>query len=180
MSIEKPRRSVAAIVVGCVGSLVIALFVALGALQILVLNPLAAVPGRALPEIYRDAAAANEPFSVGWVVAFAVIGAALGLGNLLLALRRQATWRGSAVRGLIVLLLGTPAYFWASFPIGMSIADAFGTSGGDHSGWSGVLFAVSGCASLALTLLAVEAGLRKAARSAGSRRALADRAHSEA
>ncbi len=180
MSIEKARRSAAAIVIGCAGSLLVLAYVALGALQVLVLNPLAAVPDRTLPEIYRDAAAANEPFAVGWVVAFAVIGAALSLGNLLLALRRQATWRGSAVCGLLILMLGAPAYFWASFSIGMSIADGFGTSGGDHSGWSGALFVVSGCAFLTLLLLAVEAGLRKAARSVGTRRTVADSVHSEA
>lgn len=171
MDSEKSPRSAPAVVVGCVGSVLLVAFAVLGSLQILVLNPLAAVPGRPLPDIYRDAAAANEPFAVGWVVAFALMGAALSVGSLAFALRGGATWRGTAVFALLALMLGTPAYFVASFSIGMAIADAFGTSGGDHSSWSSVLFGASGCALLALAVLAVEAAVRPAVRGAAARRA---------
>ena len=44
---------------------------------------------------------------------------------------------------LALLVLGAPAYVVASFPAGMSLADTYGISGGDHSPWASPLFATS-------------------------------------
>ncbi|GAB3305015.1 hypothetical protein GCM10027427_33680 [Pseudoclavibacter terrae] len=186
MSVEKPSRSAAAIVVGCVGFLLVTGYAVFGMLQVLVLDPLAAVPDMTLEEIYLHAARSNETIHV-WVVAMLLgPGLLLGLGSLVLSCRRGATWVQSAAVAAGLLFLGGFPFFWAWFGVGMNVADAFGTSGGDHTGWGAVMWATSGCAALVLLLLAVWVGVRSGVRAWWARRAalaqdnLADSTHSEA
>ncbi|WP_371031165.1 hypothetical protein [Pseudoclavibacter sp. JSM 162008] len=186
MSVEKPERSAAAIVVGCVGFLIVAGYAGLGMLQGLVLDPLAAVPDMILEEIYIHAARSNETIHVWVVVMLLGPGLLLGFGSLVLSLRRGATWVQSAAVAAGLLFLGGLPFFWASLGVGMNVADAFGTSGGDHTGWDSVIYATSGCAALVLLLLAVLVGVRSGVRAWWGRRAVlaqpefADSPHSEA
>lgn len=160
MRIERAPRSASAVGVGCVGFLLVSAYAIVGMLQILVWNPMAAVPGLTLPQIYRGAAQANETIQVGVVVTLLAPGIALGLGSLVLACQRGATWVQSAAVACCLLFLGGLPYFWASFGVGMNVADAHGASGGDHTGWDSVIWATSGYAGLALVILAVGASLR--------------------
>lgn len=186
MSIEKAPRSTAAIVVGCVGFLLVIGYAVLGMLQVLVLDPLAAVPDMSLEEIYIHAARSNETIHVWVVVTLLDPGLLLGLGSLVLSFRRGATWVQSAAVASGLLFLGGLPFFWAWFGVGMNIADAFGTSGGDHTGLGAVMWATSGCGALVLLLLAVWVGVRSGVRAWWGRRAvlaqpeLADPPHSEA
>lgn len=56
---------------------------------------------------------------------------------------RLASPIGPALAYLVLLVLGAPAYVVASFPAGMSLADTYAISGGDHSPWASPLFAIS-------------------------------------
>lgn len=133
--------------IALVGTTLVVLYAAFAALQILVLNPLAAVPGRSLAEIQADMAAAGEP--TGAVPAFIVlgIGVALALAFLVVVFWRGEARPGAALLGYALLLAcGAPAYFFASFGAGMSLADTYGISGGDHAPWAKVLYVVSAAA----------------------------------
>ncbi|WP_197060580.1 hypothetical protein [Arthrobacter sp. L77] len=145
-----PGRTVVVIVPGlatCVAYAVV------GTLQILVWNPLAAVPGLGLPEIYRQMREAREPMAVNLVVIWGVTGVALGLMvGLLGTLRRWSAPRIAALY-LCVITLGAPSHVVASFNPGMSLADAFAIGGGDYTIWGAVLYGVSAAALLALIVL---------------------------
>lgn len=142
--------------------MLVAAFSALGTLQILVLNPLAAAQGLTLPEIHAALAAANEPASPLPVIVFVTIGLALAGSVFAYAIAAQdASPALVTILALLILAFGAPAYFAASFPMGMSLADTFGISGGDHSGWSIVLYLASTmafvCAILVTLVLAIRA-----------------------
>ena len=123
----------------------------LAAVQILVWNPQAAVPGVGLDHIYADVAATGESMAAGMVIAFLAVGPLLAIALLVGAWRRPEG-RASVVGVpfLVLLALGAPAYFWANFGPGMALADTFFVSGGDHSPWSAPLYVTSGLAVLAL------------------------------
>ncbi|WP_069386496.1 hypothetical protein [Cellulosimicrobium cellulans] len=146
------RRAVRAARVGLVAVLGYAL---VGALQTLVWNPLAAVPGATLGEIHAELAQADESLSAPLVLGWALV------GTLLAAAVLRAAWQGSVVRvlevvvlDLLILVAAVPSHWFASFPAGMGIADAFGTTGAQHAPWGMVLYAVS-----AVALLVLVAGL---------------------
>lgn len=149
---------------GLIGLGVIATYAALGALQILVWNPLAAVPGATLGEIHADLDRADETLATPLVIVWALIGTALAAAVFLAAVRRSITRvRGVVALDLLILVLAAPAHWFASFPAGMGIADAYLTTGADHAPWGMVLYAVSGAA--LVTLIAFLVGGRLAARS---------------
>ena len=118
------RRSMAKAAVGT--GLVVA-YAFLAALQILVLNPLASVPGKNLGEIYAEVEAAGESMGVWVVIANLLLGPAIAITLLVLRARRRPMQpaRATAIPYLALLVLGAPAYFWASFGPGMSLADTF-------------------------------------------------------
>lgn len=62
--------------------------------------------------------------------------------------RMVASWH------LVLLALGTPAYFIASFGPGMALADTYGIGGADASPWAAPLHVTSGLAVIALAGLA--------------------------
>lgn len=151
--ISSRRRHIA---VALIGVILVAAFAALGALQILVLNPLAAVPGKTLEQIRDEMAVQGESLGPGPVVIFVAIGLVLALLVLVLAApRKDATVRGIASAYLVILAAGSPAYFVASFGAGMALADTFMISGADYSPWANVLYAVSGLAVLGLLVTSV-------------------------
>lgn len=158
------RRAV--VTVSAVGTVLVTVYAAFAALQILVLNPLAAMPGKTLPQIHADMAAFGE--SPGTGLALVVVGTGVSLAVLIFALlapRKDATVTAALLAYLTMLVLGTPAYFVASFGPGMSLADTYGISGADYSEGANALYLTSGLALLGLVALAVA---RMATRSAPS------------
>ena len=144
-------RNWRAVIAGVVGVMVIAAYAVVGAMQILVWNPLAAVPGKSLQQIEAEMVAVGESLGEPVVYGFVVIGIGLALAVLGAALLgRIKRVKTVLILGLVLLTLGAPAYWLASFTAGMSIADTFATHGGDHAPWGGVLLKFSLGALLAL------------------------------
>ncbi|MFJ6538668.1 hypothetical protein ACIQH5_20755 [Paenarthrobacter sp. NPDC091711] len=142
------------VIVSIVGLMAIAAYGLTSALQILVWNPLAAVPGATLDEIHEGLAQANESVSLTAVVTWSSIGTLLGvLVVLLTATRAISRLRTVVILQLLILVLGAPMYFFASFSAGMALADAFFISGGDYTPWGGLLGLVSGAALIGLLLV---------------------------
>ncbi|MGW9550448.1 hypothetical protein ACWG8W_05285 [Citricoccus zhacaiensis] len=157
---HQPQRYAAAVVF-----FVVVAYATVAALQILVWNPLAAVPGMTLGQIRHAMEEANEALHIAPVVIV------LGLGVLLTAV--LVTWMvrasGAAVHvvllGLALVACGAPAYFVASFNAGMSLADAFAISGADVAPWGGVLLQISLVAFVAFWLVLLwRAGVKAARR----------------
>ncbi|GAA1660852.1 hypothetical protein GCM10010977_25440 [Citricoccus zhacaiensis] len=157
---HQPQRYAAAVVF-----LVVVAYATVAALQILVWNPLAAVPGMTLGQIRHAMEEANEALHIAPVIIV------LGLGVLLTAV--LVTWMvragGAAVHvvllGLALVACGAPAYFVASFNAGMSLADAFAISGADVAPWGGVLLQISLVAFVAFWLVLLwRAGVKAARR----------------
>lgn len=74
---------------GLLGFIAVAGYAVVGALQILVWNPLAAVPGATLGEIHAQLEQANETLVAPLVLAWAVIGTALAAAVLRAAMKRS-------------------------------------------------------------------------------------------
>ncbi|WP_426978891.1 hypothetical protein ACQCSU_06340 [Pseudarthrobacter sp. O4] len=135
--------------------MIITAYALTGTLQILVWNPLAAVPGATLDEIHAGLNEANESLAAPVVIAWAISGVVLAG----LVLIRALTQSGSRVKDVLVLdllllVLAAPSHWYAAFPAGMGIADAFATSGGDHTPWGMVLYGISAVALSALVAMA--------------------------
>lgn len=129
--VSRRRRPV---VVAVVGTVVVVAYALLAAVQILVLNPLAAVPGAELSQIYADVSAAGESMGAPLVLAGLAVGPVVAVGLLLRTRRRpDGEARIVAVQYLALVALGAFGYFWASFGPGMALADTYGISGGDHA-----------------------------------------------
>lgn len=140
-----------------VGFGLIACYAVVGALQILVWNPLAAVPGSTLTEIRAQLAGVNESTGTALVVVWAATGILLGAGVLVAALRRNISAVGATRLPLAIIVLGAPSMMIASFPAGMGLADTFGISGGDHAPWGALLYLVSAVALILLAFVLVRA-----------------------
>ena len=160
------RRAVFAAVVG---SVALTAYSVAGAFQTLVWNPLAAVPGASLNEIYAALDDAGETLGAPRVIAWSAVGVALAAVCLIGTILERAPRPRHVVAGYLALLvLAAPSHWFVAFTGGMGIADAYATSGGDHAPWGGVLYAGSGLALLALLALALleTAGLQKRLRNA--------------
>lgn len=129
--------------ISIVGVLAVVAYATWAATQILVLNPLAAVPGRSLADIRAELAAAGE--GPNDVLVFVVLGIGVVLAVVLavIAVSTRAAPRLVVMLFLALLMLGTPGYFVASFNAGMSLADTFAISGADVSPWAAPLYIVS-------------------------------------
>lgn len=146
---------VSARLVGVVGFLLVVAYATTAALQILVWNPLAAAPGESLDEIYAHLAAVGEDFSVPTVLGYLAIGPLLALAPLILSWRRGAGVRGIVTAYCGILAAGALGYFMASFGPGMSLADAYDISGGDHAPFGLVLAIVSAVALVAGVVIGI-------------------------
>lgn len=137
------------------GTVVVAVYAVIAVLQTLVWNPLAAAPGKTIEQIYADVAGASESMHVPFVLAAAAV--VVGLAGLAWWLTsRDGTSRDvTAAIDAGLLVMGALAYFWMSFGPGMSLADTYGISGGDHAPWASVLYLVSLMALAGLTVLTV-------------------------
>lgn len=147
------RRS--RILVSVVGVLAVTLYASFAAVQILVLNPLAAAPGLTLDDIRADMHAAGEGLGGEGVFLILGLGVVLALVVAVIVVRTKAPSRLAALLFLVILAMGVPAYFLASFGAGMGLADTYGIGGGDHSRWSRVLYGVSLGAFVAAVTVAI-------------------------
>lgn len=138
-----PRRP--RVVAAAIGAALVAAVVAVGAIDLLIWNPIAKAPGLELSTIY-SLMESRDGFRMGATATFVAIWAAFWAGaallTLLLAARRRA--HAFTTRRIAIVMLGLVGgavffRFVAGFGIGMSIADTFGTSGGDGSVVSSIL-----------------------------------------
>ncbi|MBD9699409.1 hypothetical protein IGS67_07890 [Flavimobilis sp. GY10621] len=138
-------------IVAVVGVVTVTLYAACAAVHALVLNPLAAVPGRTLSEIVVHIESSHD--ALGTWTTLAVL-----VGGVLIALTLLAiTWLSAAPRPshvaawfLGMLAAGSPASFIASVGPAAAVADAYGVSGDDASPSGLALHLASTVAFLAL------------------------------
>jgi hypothetical protein len=150
------KRRASVPVISALGCVLVIAYAVLAALQILVLNPLAARPGRTLDQIHADMAAANE--APGTAVTLLILGTGVALAILvfaLMAFRPDASRTAATLSYLLMLVFGAPAFFAASFGPGMSLADTYGISDADYAPWGKVLYLVSAVALIAAVVVAV-------------------------
>ncbi len=146
--------------------------IAAGTLHVLLWNPLARVPGLTIDEIYTEMAARGEGgggiMVVPWVVVWGLASVALALVGSLPRLASVLTARRMLVLGL--LLIGVTVFFhwWAGFGMGMSLADAFETTGGDAA-VSGPILSLIGQLALVAALFIALVPPRTRGRPCGSR-----------
>ena len=113
MLAEFARGSSPSVWTPLVGFGLVTVYAVVGAFQIKVWNPLAAVPGATLPEIRAEMAVAHEYAGTHLVVAWAVAGILLGAGLLVAALLRKVSAAGATILTLLVIVLGAPSMMFA-------------------------------------------------------------------
>lgn len=143
------------VAVAVIGLVVVTVYAAWAALQILVLNPLAAAPGRSLAQIHAEMDAAGQAVGIPPTLGVLAIGPLLAAAVLVGVSRGHLAARTTAMLTLALLALGAFGYFWASFMWGMNLADTYGIGGGDHSPWARPLYAVSLASLVGLIAVAV-------------------------
>ena len=125
-------RLPSAMAVAIIGAGAVVAYPLLAAVQILVWNPLAAVPGVGLDQIYAEWPRLANPWVPGWS-SLPGSGAPGGRSRCWSACGGDPT--GGPVVGilfLVLLALGAPAHFWANFGPAVALADTNFVSGGDH------------------------------------------------
>lgn len=155
----------ARIAVAAMGTALVIAYAALMVLQILVLNPLAAAPGRTLEQIHLDMEAANQSLMPGFAIGIPAFGVALALVLAAIGMRARMPASVLGMGYLALLVVGSPAYLVASFGAGMSLADTYSIGGADHSPWSLLLHGTSFAAGMLLFLAMVGHALRHGLRS---------------
>ncbi|QLD12286.1 hypothetical protein [Microbacterium oleivorans] len=121
------------------GVTAVASLIALGAVDTLVWNPRAKVPGLTIGEIYDEMIAADgfsPAFAAAHVAAWAAIWLLASLFVAVFALSPAGAWLTPRRLGILFLtIVGAALFFrlFAGFSIGMSLADTFWTSGADES-----------------------------------------------
>lgn len=147
------------------GVLAVTVYAALAAVQILVLNPLAAAPGMTLEQIRAEMASANEDPGHTRSLVILGVGVAMSVGVAVVSLVARAPAIVPGMTFLALLMFGAVAYFVASFSSGMALADTFYVSGADYSPWARPLYAVSALAAVVV----IVGGIMTARRSDGTR-----------
>lgn len=154
-----------AVALAIAGTALVILYALWAGIQILVLNPLAAVPGSTLAQIRVDLENAGETFAEAYVIGILAVGVVLAAIALVsVALWKGATPASTALMYCGILALGAFGYFWASFGPGMSLADTYAISGGDVSPWALPLYIVSVLALMGAMLTLVVSRPRPIAR----------------
>ena len=153
-------------VVAGVGVLAVVVYAALLAVQELVLDPLAAVPGTPLATIYAhlDGQGFDVRSDVVGVVVIASIGVVLAIVVAVVTLWRRVEAHFVAAWFLGILAAGAVPAFAAGFQLGMDVADGYGIGGEDHTIWAGVLYVTSLVALVAIPLVLVLGERRRALR----------------
>ncbi|PYY41605.1 MULTISPECIES: hypothetical protein [unclassified Curtobacterium] len=139
-------------VVAVSGALVVTAYAALLAVNALVLDPLAAVPGKSLSEIYAtvDAMGMNSRQDVVGVLVTAGIGVVLAVGFAIAAIWKEIPVPVALVCHLALVACGAGPVFQSGFFLGMDVADSFGVSGGAHGMGAAVLYGTSLAALVAI------------------------------
>lgn len=143
------------------GVLAVTAYAVLAAVQILVLNPLAAAPGLTLEEIRFEMSSVGESLGHGQAFFILGIGVLLALVVAVSSVVRRVAPIVPAMTFLALLMCGAFGYFAASFGAGMGLADTFGISGADYSPWALPLYAVSALAGVAIVVVAIVTGARR-------------------
>lgn len=157
-SAPRPRLTLG---ISIVGTVLVTLYAVWAYFHIMVLNPLAAVPGLPLEEIWRQVDASQGSTHRILVPAILVLGPLLALALLVVGQQWAPSRPGGIAAGYLwLLVLGAPAEFAASFSPGMNLADTYAISGADASPWGLPLLAISGLALLALIVLGAAIGVR--------------------
>ncbi|MFK3677769.1 hypothetical protein ACI2IP_08555 [Microbacterium sp. NPDC090218] len=143
------------------GVLAVTAYAALAAVQILVLNPLAAAPGLTLDEIRFEMSGAGESLGQGAVFFILGIGVASAVAVAVISILRRADPVVPAMTFLALLMFGAPGYFAASFGAGMGLADTFGISGADYSPWARPLYVVSALAAVSIVVGTIVTMMRR-------------------
>ena len=153
---KRQRSESQAVAIATIGTLAVTVYAGLGMLQILRLNPLAAMPGMTLDQISAELASAEESLGTPGVLVGMSLGPIIAAALLVGALTRKSmTPRVTSALYLIMLVLGAFVYFWASFDPGMALADTFFIRGGDHSPWAIPLYLTSMISFVALVVVAI-------------------------
>lgn len=141
--------------IGLLGTAAVLAYAVFAALQIQVLNPLATVPGSSLREIH--AAVGETADTTGWalMIAMLVPGPLIAAASTISAARGRMSSGSLQIILLALLTFGSPVYFVASFPAGMTLADTFGVGGADHAPWASILHGVSLAALVALVVVVI-------------------------
>ncbi|WP_298037494.1 hypothetical protein [uncultured Microbacterium sp.] len=148
------------LLIAVLGVVAVCAYAVAAAVQILVLNPLAAVPGATIEDIRGRMAAANETPGTGGVVFFLGIGVLVTLITAIVCVVLAAPPLATASAMLVLVMLGAPGYFVASFGPGMALADTFWIAGGDHSPGGAYLAGVSALAGIAAIVIGAVTVLR--------------------
>lgn len=141
------------------GVVLLSAILAIGAMDVLVWNPQAKVPGLTIEQIYARMEAFDtfEPQSSYIAVAlWAAIWLGLAIAVGVIASRVKSAWLTPRRLAILFLGMGGSAMvfkFFAGFGIGMTIADTFGLSGGDVSLVSAGYFALGPMAIAAAIIL---------------------------
>lgn len=125
------------------GVVAVTLYAAWAAVQVLVLNPMAAVPGVPLHEIHATMTAQRQWQGTGPVYGILGFGVLLAAVVAVFAIAQRVHPIVPAMSFLVLLLFGAPAYFIASFGPGMGLADTYMIGGADASPWARPLYAIS-------------------------------------
>lgn len=154
--------------ISAAGVLATIAYATLAAVQILVLNPLAAAPGLTLDEIRAEMSGAGESLGSGAVFFVLGIGVALAIGAAVVSIVTKAPPIVPGMTSLALLMVGAIGYFMASFGAGMGLADTFGIGGADHSPWALPLYAVSALSAVGVIVGGIVTAARNRAASASA------------
>ena len=148
------------------GPVLVACYATVMVVTVLVLEPLAAMPGLTYAEVVAGLEADDTSMTTQVVVllVLALLGISASVAVSAAGLRRAVLPGTTLQLQLAVLALGAVAYFWGSFGVGMGLADAFGIDGGDHSAVPAYLYALSGAALTVLAGIYVRLGARASRR----------------
>ena len=119
------------------------------------------MPGASLAQIRQELAAHDESLGAPFVLAEMGFGVLLAIAALLITVRNRRLPLAVIAGGYLwLLILATPAYFWASFGAGMSLANTFGINGGDYSPWAWPIYLISALATGGLVAILVISGVK--------------------
>ena len=116
--------------VSAIGVLLVTAYAVLAALQITIWTPLAAAPGLSLAEIRAEMSAAGENPGEAAVATFLGAGIAIAVIAAIVLARGRAHPALAVLVFAVILAMGAPAFFVASFGPGMALADTFFVSAG--------------------------------------------------
>ena len=141
--------------IAILGVLAVVLYAVVAGVNIFVLNPLAAVPGSSLRQIYWEVEASQEGGRQAFSGIVLATGCVLALVVAAAVIRARLSPNGALILMLTILAMGAPAYVIASTPMRLSVAHAHYVNDAELTPWPLVLYGVSALSGLAVVVLAV-------------------------